>query len=230
MAPLLKSRSPSIGTISTVSSFSNSIDLPIPSFSITNKPSNGTSLYHQCRSVLDRLSLVEGMTYYLEYENLNLVISSSGSSVMSTESSSTTNSTNNSNDPLTKLWELCRRGTPLATLFNALNPSEPLKMDFGQQTNECKKMVYHFIVACRNQLDFKEEEVFTLSDLYKDNTNGFVKVSCMISTEKTAFPLLIPSLGGEYHRSRFAIIGRKRSHLFIVRQQKFFKSAQRYPR
>lgn len=94
---------------------------------------------------------------------------------MSSESCSTTNSSN-SNDPLTKLWELCRRGTSLATLFNALNPAEPLKMDFGQQTNECKKMVYHFIVACRNQLSFKEEDLFTLSDLYKDNTNGFVKV------------------------------------------------------
>lgn len=175
MAALLKSRSPSIGTISTVSSLSNSIDMPIPSFSITNKPSSGTSLYHQCRSVLDRLSLVEGMSYYLDFESLNLIVSSSGSSVMSSESCSTTNSSN-SNDPLTKLWELCRRGTSLATLFNALNPAEPLKMDFGQQTNECKKMVYHFIVACRNQLSFKEEDLFTLSDLYKDNTNGFVKV------------------------------------------------------
>lgn len=172
MTTLLKSRSPSLGTISTISSLSSSIDMPIPSISITNKPSNGTSLYHLCRSVLDRLSLVEGMQYYLDYE----IITPCSSSVMSSESSSTTNSS--SNDPLTKLWELCRRGTPLATLFNALNPVEPLKLNFcqQQQTNECKKTVYHFIVACRNQLSFKEEQVFTLSDVYKDNTNGFVKV------------------------------------------------------
>lgn len=180
MAAILKSRSPSLGTISTISSTNTSmIDVPMPSFSITNKPSSGTSLYHKCRSVLDRLALVEGMSYYLEFENLNLITSTSGSSVISAESSSTTNS--NSSDPLTKLWELCRRGTPLATLFNALNPKEPLKLDFTsqqtqQQMNECKKIVYHFIVACRNQLEFKEEDVFTLSDLYKDNTNGFVKV------------------------------------------------------
>ncbi|OAD03286.1 hypothetical protein MUCCIDRAFT_171764 [Mucor lusitanicus CBS 277.49] len=142
------------------------IDMPMPSFSITNKPSSGTSLYHTCRSVLDKLALVEGMTYYLDFENLSLITSTTGSSG------------NLSNDPLTKLWELCRRGAPLATLFNALNPSEPLKLDFTQnhQLNECKKTVYHFIVACRNQLKFKEEDVFTLSDLYKDNTNGFVKV------------------------------------------------------
>jgi hypothetical protein len=184
MAAILKSRSPSLGTISTVSSShtnTSMIDVPMPSISITNKPSSGTSVYHKCRSVLDRLALVEGMTYYLEFENLNLITSPSGSSVISAESSSTTNSSN-SNDPLTKLWELCRRGTPLTTLFNATVPKEPLKLDFTatqqqqQQMNECKKIVYHFIVACRNQLDFSEEDVFTLSDLYKDNTNGFVKV------------------------------------------------------
>ncbi|KAI8082502.1 uncharacterized protein B0P05DRAFT_468116 [Gilbertella persicaria] len=150
--------------------------MPMPSISITNKPSSGTSLYHTCRSVLDKLALVEGMSYYLEFENLNLVQSSSGSSVISSESGSTSSST--SNDPLSKLWDLCRRGAPLATLFNALNPDEPLKIDFtqNQQVNECKKTVYHFIVACRNQLKFNEEDLFTLSDLYKDNTNGFVKV------------------------------------------------------
>ncbi|KAI8640044.1 hypothetical protein BD408DRAFT_404414 [Parasitella parasitica] len=175
----LKSRSPSIGTVSTASSANTSmIDMPMPSFSITNKPSSGTSLYHTCRSVLDKLALVEGMTYYLDFENLGLLLSTTGSSIMSSESSVSTNSTSNSNDPLTKLWELCRRGTPLTTLFNALNPPQLLKLNFTQnlQVNECKKTVYHFIVACRNQLDFKEEDLFTLSDLYKDNTNGFVKV------------------------------------------------------
>ncbi|CEP09703.1 hypothetical protein [Parasitella parasitica] len=136
------------------------IDMPMPSFSITNKPSSGTSLYHTCRSVLDKLALVEGMTYYLDFENLSLILSTTGSSIMSSESSGSTNSSNNSNDPLTKLWELCRRGTPLATLFNALNPPQPLKLNFSQNL----------------QLDFKEEDLFTLSDLYKDNTNGFVKV------------------------------------------------------
>lgn len=168
MTTMMKSRSPSLGALSTMSSM---IDMPMPSISITNKPSCGTSLYHTCRSVLDRLSLVEGMTYYLDFEN--------PTSTLPSESTSIPNSNNSSNDPLTKLWELCRRGTPLATLFNALNPVEPLIFDFNkpqQQTNECKKTVYHFIVACRNQLLFKEEQVFTLSDVYKDNTNGFVKV------------------------------------------------------
>lgn len=162
-------RSPSFGTSSTL------VDIPLPSLSITNKPSTGTSLYHTCRSVLDKLSLVEGMTFYLECE-------SSSSSILSSESAT-------SNDPLTKLWELCRKGAPLATLFNSLNPIEPLKVDSNitMQTNECKKAVYHFIVACRNQLNFSEDDLFTLSDLFKDNTNGFVKVRIKFITIKAHF-------------------------------------------
>lgn len=84
-----------------------------------------------------------------------------------------------SNDPLSKLCYLCRRGTPLFTLFNALNTHQPLKMDPNpklNQVNNCKASVYHFLVACRKQLLFPEEELFTVSDLYVDDTNGFVKV------------------------------------------------------
>lgn len=148
-------RSPSIGTISTTSS-ATLVNMPLPSVSITNKPSTGTSLYHTCRSVLDKLELVEGMADYLE---------------AGPDSDTTL-------DPLTKLWELCRKGAPLATLFNSLNPKERLNVDLDtQQVNKCKKMIYHFIVACQNQLDFSEEDLFTLSDLYQDNTNGFVKVT-----------------------------------------------------
>lgn len=160
---MMKSRSPSLGALPTITSM---VEMPMPSISITNKPSSGTSLYHTCRSVLDRLSLVEGMSIYLDFE----------SPTSTSPSESVINNT--SNDPLTKLWELCRRGTPLATLFNALHPAEPLKMLNipQQQMSECKKTVYHFIVACRNQLLFTEEQVFTLSDVYKDSTNGFVKV------------------------------------------------------
>ncbi|KAI8979267.1 hypothetical protein BDF20DRAFT_835320 [Mycotypha africana] len=129
-------------------------NMPMPASSITNKPSNGTSIYHTCRSVLDKLLLVEGMSVY--YSTVA-----------------------DGNDPLTKLWELCRKGLPLATLFNALEPLERLTTNINCNdltTSQCKKIIYHFIVACRNQLLFKEEDLFTLSDLYKDNTNGFVKV------------------------------------------------------
>ncbi|CAO3698847.1 unnamed protein product [Rhizopus stolonifer] len=133
-------------------SFTPLMNLPSPS--ITNKPSNGTSLYHTCRSVLEKLAAVPDMQTHINAEEPN--------------------------DPLNRLWTICRRGLPLVTLFNALNPNDSLSLKpVCTQLNDRKKCVYHFIVACRNELELKEEDLFTLSDVYKDNTNGFVKVKKM---------------------------------------------------
>ncbi|KAG0174549.1 hypothetical protein DFQ28_005884 [Apophysomyces sp. BC1034] len=121
------------------------------------------------------------MADYLDTESLPPLqlagtISSSSSSAASSEP---TTPTLTSGDPLSKLWTICRRGSPLCTLFNALNPESPLKVDHNpnlNQVNSCKASVYHFIVGCRNQLKFPEEDLFTITDLYQDDTNGFVKV------------------------------------------------------
>ncbi|KAI9316775.1 hypothetical protein BX666DRAFT_1946753 [Dichotomocladium elegans] len=168
----LKRRTPSLNTLPTVPNISV-IDNPLPTASITNKPAAlGASLYHICRSVLDKLTAVEGMNEYLD---------DAGQSPhpLSAQSPSTSEPTTpTSSDPLSKLWSLCRRGAPLCTLFNALNPAKPLKVDpnLNLKQNACKASVYHFIVACRDQLHFSEDELFTITDLYQDDTNGFVKV------------------------------------------------------
>ncbi|KAI9319982.1 hypothetical protein BX666DRAFT_2018116 [Dichotomocladium elegans] len=146
------------------------IDTPVAAPSVTNKPAvQGSSLYHTCRSVLDKLSAVEGMVDFLT-EAEQIQQSSLASSEPSTSSGS---------DPLSKLWTLCRRGSPLCTLFNVLQPEKPLKVDRNpslNQLNACKASVYHFIVACRDQLNFAEDDLFTITDLYQNDTNGFVKV------------------------------------------------------
>ncbi|CAO3607560.1 unnamed protein product [Cunninghamella blakesleeana] len=142
----------------------------------------GASLYHTCRIVLDKLTMVPGMTPWLELENDSLSPSLTPMNTTTTSSSSTNNhhiDIKNINDPLTKLCILCRRGIPLSILFNALNTNMPLNIDANpnlNQINSCKASVYHFLVACRKQLLFSEEEVFTISNLYVDDTNGFVKV------------------------------------------------------
>ncbi|KAI8983502.1 hypothetical protein BDB01DRAFT_835597 [Pilobolus umbonatus] len=145
------------------------IDTPLPSLSITNKPSTGQSIYHKCRTVLDKLALVEGMHDYLECDTTDIQFINADGRCNATSSLS--------NDPLSKLWSILRHGKPFATLYNATDPETRLNEEEEvTHVNDSKKIVYHFIVACRNQLKFKEEEVFTVSDLYKDNTNGFVKV------------------------------------------------------
>lgn len=124
---------------------------PVNTTTPTTAASSG-SLYHICRSVLDKLSTVEGMANYLDCDTT---------------------------DPLTKLTLICRQGFPLCTLYNALKPVTLLKVESDPNLNainSCKAYVYHFIVACRKHLLFPEEDMFTISDLYQNDTNGFVKV------------------------------------------------------
>jgi hypothetical protein len=172
----LKRRTPSLGTLPTVSGLSvSSIESPLPTNSITNKPAS-SSLYHTCRSVLDRLSDVPGFDFYLDMENLPpLNLTSPTTSEPSTPTIGT-----NSGDPLSKLWQIARQGSSLCLLFNTLKPETPLNInqDPGLNTvNSCKASVYYFLVACKKQLDFSESDLFTITDLYSNDTNGFVKAS-----------------------------------------------------
>ncbi len=131
--------------------------------SITNKQATGkASIYHTCRSVLNALTFVKGFEIYLQDVSID-------------------DGLPNSNDPLTKLWHICRQGSSLCYLYNTLRPDEPIMTEKNtaknnSATNKSKALVYHFIIACRDQLGFAEETLFTLSDLYQNDTNGFVKV------------------------------------------------------
>ncbi|KAG0749989.1 hypothetical protein G6F57_004049 [Rhizopus arrhizus] len=86
-----------------------------------------TSLYHSCRSIIEKLLLVPGIENYIVFtaENTN-------------------------NNPLNKIWDICRQGIPLAALFNALSPRIPIPIDRSSTK---------------------------LNDyLYKDSINEFIKV------------------------------------------------------
>ncbi|KAI8075020.1 hypothetical protein BC940DRAFT_324238 [Gongronella butleri] len=134
----------------------------------------GSSLYHTCRAVLDHLKGVPDMEDFLAQ-----VAAAAPTTPTASEPTTPTAGLQSGGDPLTRLWQICRRGSPLCTLYNALNPAQPLKVDHNpnpNQVNACKASVYHFIVACRKELLFPEDEMFTISDLYQDDTNGFVKV------------------------------------------------------
>ncbi|KAI7862238.1 hypothetical protein BDF14DRAFT_1858476 [Spinellus fusiger] len=135
------------------------IDSPVATDSITNKPaSQKASLYHTCRSVLQGLDAVPGFDVYLNREQ-----------------PPNTNDTS-SVDLLSKLWSICRQGTSLCLLYNTLMPNAIINVPTSITAIKPKAYTYHFIVACRDQLHFPEETLFTLTDLYQNDTNGFVKV------------------------------------------------------
>ena len=81
------------------------------------------------------------------------------------------------------LWHLFRLGSPLLTILKLYNPDYQFNQTFeditpnGQYTNSTKKAIYNFLVFCKDELGIQsEEDTFTITDLYKDDIEGFIKV------------------------------------------------------
>jgi len=82
-------------------------------------------------------------------------------------------------DPVTLLWRTFRRGYPLLSLYNALSPERRIEID-NSRVNEKKRgqaATFKFLQACLSELRFPVEECFIITDLYNDDTTGFVKVN-----------------------------------------------------
>ncbi|KAJ3075500.1 hypothetical protein HK102_005592, partial [Quaeritorhiza haematococci] len=139
------------------------IALPAPPPTAGNSP---VSLYQQCLQLLEKLYSLPGFEFYLFPQGVDVLLSDK----------------NFRFDPVNILWESFRLGSPLCALFNHLRPVNTLEVadvssiQPGKWDNKCKKSVYHFLVACKQDLRLSEDDVFTISELYKDDTNGFVKV------------------------------------------------------
>ncbi|KXS99492.1 hypothetical protein AC578_3758 [Pseudocercospora eumusae] len=85
-------------------------------------------------------------------------------------------------DPVTLLWRTFRRGYPLMLLYNALRPSQPLNMPQGvKEDKKAKAATFKFIQACNADLKIPQEELFIITDLYGDDTTGFVKVARVVN-------------------------------------------------
>lgn len=162
---------------------------PIAANTIGNKPAvAGSSLYQACLSLRDKLWCVPnfGETWLA---NLNESVSPTDATNSSTGISTTphspkatyntTKSKINASDPVTELWQCFRLGAPLCWLFNAMGPAEDLFINPDanrSNANECKKQVAKYIMAVRQELGWSTEEMFTVSQLYLNDTNGFVLV------------------------------------------------------
>jgi cell division control protein 24 len=131
--------------------------------------SNSTvSLYQTCIALRDRLQGVPGFQHFLELtEKPN-----------STDSASDTDHLDTLDlDVVSHLWRCFMLGPSLCCIYNAMNPAKPLDVNYDctlADLKECKKAVYHFLVAIRGIV--AESKLFTISDLYNNNTNGIVKV------------------------------------------------------
>lgn len=148
---------------------------PVAANSIANKPAvAGSGLYQSCVVLRERLWCVPnfGDRHLSEdHANNNIASTSARPGGMAI-------------DPVSQLFDVFRKGTSLVELYNLLDPAKPLPTDLGESgssANACKKLVAKFIIALKDLPGFDAEEMFTVMQVYGENTNDWVKVVRVVS-------------------------------------------------
>ena len=128
---------------------------------MNRKADLNSSLYQICLGLRKRLSEVPGFDQHIVE--------------MEDEEAEADDST----DPVTSMWNCLRRGYPLMTIYNALQPRVPLEVDPSKvaESKIGKAATFKFLQACLTDLKFPANECFLITDLYGGDTTGFVKVS-----------------------------------------------------
>ena len=134
---------------------------PMPANTLANRAAGaGSGLYQSCVSLRERLWCVPGFgAMFLEPRG----------------------GTQPTYDPVSQLWQCFRLGTPLCVLFNHLAPRYapelPLSVEANlSNANACKALVMRFLIALKERLAWDPDDTFTVTQLYVNDTNGFVKV------------------------------------------------------
>lgn len=130
------------------------------------------SLYQSCVELVRRLSCVPGFSAeFLGRGDIAVGTQEPG-----------TPTTASLNDPVSTLWQCFRLGRSLCTLFNlyagrtGLDPI-PLSVDPKlSNANACKALVMRFVIALKEKVGWPPDDTFTVSQLYLNDTNGFVRV------------------------------------------------------
>lgn len=91
-------------------------------------------------------------------------------------------------DPVSLMWKCFKLGFPLMTIYNALKPESPLEIDTSkvQESKMGKAATFKFLQGCLTELAFPPAECFLITDLYGNDTTGFVRVSDLALYEKSA--------------------------------------------
>ncbi|KAG7661494.1 CDC24 [[Candida] subhashii] len=85
-------------------------------------------------------------------------------------------------DPATHLWKLFQMGAPLCLLFNHLITIEqPVPVVASDDLRICKKSVYDFLIAVKTNVNFNDDFMFTISNVFSDNTEDLIKIVKVIN-------------------------------------------------
>lgn len=85
-------------------------------------------------------------------------------------------------DPATQLWKLFRQGSPLCLLYNTICPDHAVPVvPPSDDLRVCKKAVYDFLIAVKTQLHFDDDAMFTISNVFSDNTHDLLKILLVVA-------------------------------------------------
>lgn len=97
-------------------------------------------------------------------------------------------------DPVTQLSKLFQQGSPLCIIFNAVRPQSKLTVVSSDDIKICKKSIYDFILGLKQHFAFNDEELFTISDVFSNSTDHFLKVLDVVNTLLNAAPEVFPQI------------------------------------
>ncbi|KAL6928330.1 hypothetical protein ACO0SA_003068 [Hanseniaspora valbyensis] len=97
-------------------------------------------------------------------------------------------------DPVTTIWKFFQMGAPLCIIFNAIKPQYKINIISSDDLKICKKSIYDFISSCKVHLQFHDEELFTISDVFNNGTFTLVKIIEVILTLISYNTKIFPSL------------------------------------
>ena len=153
--------------------------VPVATASVVNKlGSASSSLYQNCRTVLERLYRVPGFAE--AFIDPSFGGSDSTSTLLDGPDPSAAPGLVSS-DPVSRCLHTLRLGSSLCFLFNALGLDSVLEVNpDATMTNlkACQKGTAYFIMACQRDLHWGDQDVFAIRELYGQDTNGVVKVRC----------------------------------------------------
>lgn len=92
-------------------------------------------------------------------------------------------------DPATLVWKLFQRGTPLCLIFNRIVPDHPIDIVEGDDLRMCKKAVYDFVVAVKTHLLVDDDSMFTISNVFSENSHDLLKIVDTIMTLLDQYPV-----------------------------------------
>ncbi|KAI5957811.1 CDC24 [Candida theae] len=121
----------------------------------------------------------------LTTNNTNRTSGSQGSSSSVTDSLLTFTAgvlpLNISVDSATQLWQLFQQGAPLCLMYNQISPDHKLAVVSSDDQRVCKKSVYEFIIAMKMNLKFEDDDLFTISNVFSDNTQDLLKIISVVN-------------------------------------------------